>query len=138
VLEATGLTPGRLELELTESTLMSSLEIAERQLKKLQALGVHLALDDFGTGYSSLSYLRKLPFQIVKIDRSFVQDIGNTSHQDVTATMIQFIKQLRYRVVAEGLESYDQLAYLKKCNCDYAQGYLFSRPVPEERLSSLI
>ncbi|WP_233566626.1 putative bifunctional diguanylate cyclase/phosphodiesterase [Cohnella endophytica] len=138
ILKETGVHPNRLELELTESTLMNSLEIAEKQLKKLQNLGVRLALDDFGTGYSSMNYLRKLPFHLIKIDKSFIQDIGNSTEREVAGSMIQFCKQLQFGIVAEGLETYEQLVYLKKYNCDYAQGYLFSKPLPEEQLLPLI
>ncbi|WP_373232194.1 putative bifunctional diguanylate cyclase/phosphodiesterase [Cohnella sp.] len=138
VLTKTGLSPNRLELELTESKLTSSFDMAERQLKKLQRLGVQLALDDFGIGYSSMDYLRKLPFNIIKIDKSFIDDIGQTHERDVTGFMIQFIKQLRYKIVAEGIESYDQLTFLKRVNCDFAQGYLFGRPMPKDQLPALI
>ena len=138
VLQNSGLAPHRLELELTESKLLSSIEIAARQLKKLQQLGIQIALDDFGMGYSSLNYLRKLSFDLIKIDKSFIDDIQQLHEQDITGSMIQFIKQLRYKIVAEGIESYTQLSYLKKMNCDYVQGYLFSKPVPEDQLSALI
>ncbi|MCD9021854.1 putative bifunctional diguanylate cyclase/phosphodiesterase [Cohnella silvisoli] len=138
ILAQSGLAAQRLELELTETALMSSLDLAERQLRKLQALGLRLALDDFGTGYSSLSYLRRLPFHLIKIDKSFIQDIGHSLEQEVTGSIIQFIKQLRYSIVAEGLESYDQLVYLKKCQCDYVQGNLLSKPLPEDQLRTLI
>lgn len=138
VLKQTGLSPARLELELTESTLISSMEVAEKQLKKLRALGIRLALDDFGIGYSSMSYLRKLPFHLIKIDKSFIHDIKVSGEQVVTGPMIHFIKQLRYVIVAEGIETYDQLVYLKKSQCDYGQGYLFSKPVPESDLLQLI
>lgn len=138
ILNNSGLASHRLELELTESKLLSSLQIAERQLKKLQQLGIQVALDDFGIGYSSLNYLRKLPFNIIKIDKSFIDDIEQSPDRDITGSMIQFIKQLRYKIVAEGIESYVQLSFLKKVNCDYVQGYLFSRPVSEDRLSAMI
>ena len=138
ILKETGIPPGQLELELTESTLMSSLDVAERQLRKLKELGVRLALDDFGTGYSSLNYLRKLPFHLIKIDKSFIHDIGYATEREVAGSMIQFIKQLQYGIVAEGLETYEQLVYLKNCKCDYAQGYLFSKPIPEDQMLTLI
>ncbi len=134
-----GLLAERLELEMKESTLISSLDIAERQLKSLQKLGVRLALDDFGTDYSSMNnYLRRLPFHLIKIDKSFIQDIGNDSEQELTESMIHFIKQLRYGIVAEGLETYEQLVYMKKFRCDFGQGYLFSKPLPDDQLPSLI
>ncbi|RED54693.1 EAL domain-containing protein [Cohnella lupini] len=137
-LTASGLHAERLELELTESSLLDTLDIAERQLKSLQSLGVRLALDDFGRGFSSMNYLRKLPFHLIKIDKSFIHDIGNATEHEVTGSMIQFIKQMKYGIVAEGLETYEQLTYLRKLHCDFAQGYLFGKPLQDNQLSTLI
>ncbi|WP_182300969.1 putative bifunctional diguanylate cyclase/phosphodiesterase [Cohnella cholangitidis] len=138
ILLETGLEAERLELELKESSLLSSIEAADCKLRQLQDLGVRLVLDDFGAGYSSIQYLRKLPFHLIKIDKSFIQGIGQSPEQEMMGSMIQFIKQLRYDVVAEGLETYEQLVYLKKYQCDYAQGYLFSKPLSEAQLPPLI
>jgi EAL domain-containing protein (putative c-di-GMP-specific phosphodiesterase class I) len=138
VLALTGINPRRLELELTETVLIQSLETVERQMNRLRGLGVRLALDDFGTGYSSLHYLRKLPFELVKIDKSFIDDLGAEDDRNMIGSLIQFMKQLQFTIVAEGLESYDQLAYLKCKQCDYAQGYLLSRPLTEDQLAQLI
>ena len=85
-----------------------------------------------------MNYIRKLPFYLIKIDKSFIQDIGHYPEQEVIGSMIQFVKQLHYEIIADGLETYEQLAYLKKCSCDYAQGQLFSEPLPDNQLSSLI
>ncbi len=134
ILQKNGLKPAALELELTESTMVSSFETAADQLGRLKACGVRLALDDFGVGYSSLSYLRRLPFDVIKMDRSFIEDIGRSRDDRMTKSIIDWIRELRYGIVAEGLESYDQLYWLKQWKCDIAQGYLFSKPMKEEDL----
>jgi diguanylate cyclase (GGDEF)-like protein len=134
VLASSGLQSERLEIELTESTMVRSFEQAAEQLLLLKKLGVRLALDDFGVGYSSLSYLRRLPFDLIKIDRSFIEDIGRSRDDRMTKSIIDWVRELRYGIVAEGLESYDQLYWLRQWKCDIAQGYLFSRPMPEEDL----
>lgn len=133
-LRASGLNGSLLELELTESTMVKSFEKAAEQLMYLKELGVRLALDDFGVGYSSLSYLRRLPFDLIKIDRSFIEDIGRSRDDRMTQSIIDWVRNLRYGIVAEGLESYDQLYWLRLWKCDIAQGYLFSRPMPEHEL----
>ncbi|MFC5700100.1 EAL domain-containing protein [Cohnella faecalis] len=134
----TGLPLDRLELELTESELMTSLDSAQEQLTRLSEAGVRLALDDFGVGYSSLNYLRKLPFHRVKIDRSFIQDIGTSKDDELAEAIIRLVRQLHLDVVAEGLESYDQLMRLQEWGCDIAQGYLLGRPMPESELHAFI
>nr|WP_255807297.1 GGDEF domain-containing phosphodiesterase [Cohnella mopanensis] len=138
ILDDTGLAAERLELELQESTLLHSLDHADCQLRKLQDFGIRLVLDDFGSGYSSMQYLRKLSFHMIKIDKSFIHSIGHSPDQEVTGSMLQFIKQLRCGVIAVGLETYEQLIYLKKNECDFAQGYLFSKPLSEAQLPPLI
>ncbi|WP_123040586.1 EAL domain-containing protein [Cohnella candidum] len=134
VLRESGLQGRLLELELTETTMVQSFEKAADQLMRLKECGVRLALDDFGVGYSSLSYLRRLPFDLIKIDRSFIEDIGRSQDDRMTKSIIDWVRELRYGIVAEGLESYDQLYWLKQWKCDIAQGFLFSRPMPEEEL----
>ncbi|MBW5448084.1 EAL domain-containing protein [Cohnella sp. CFH 77786] len=129
-----GLNGDLLELELTESTMVQSFEKAADQLQRLKECGVRLALDDFGVGYSSLSYLRRLPFDLIKIDRSFIEDIGRSHDDRMTKSIIDWVRELRYGIVAEGLESYDQLYWLKQWKCDIAQGFLFSKPMPEDDL----
>jgi len=134
ILSSTGLRGERLELELTESTLVQSFEQASKQLLRIKQWGIRLALDDFGVGYSSLSYLRRMPFDLIKIDRSFIEDIGRSHDDRMTKSLIDWVKELRYGILAEGLESHDQLYWLKQWKCDFAQGYLFSRPIPEPDL----
>ncbi|WP_276357989.1 putative bifunctional diguanylate cyclase/phosphodiesterase [Cohnella caldifontis] len=134
ILEESGLNSDLLELELTESTMVQSFERAAEQMRRLKERNIRLALDDFGVGYSSLSYLRRLPFDLIKIDRSFIEDIGRSRDDRMTKSIIDWVRELRYGIVAEGLESYDQLYWLKKWKCDIAQGYLFSKPLSEEDL----
>ena len=135
ILHEEGLAPQLLELELTESLLLDATEATRRQLNELKALGVSLAMDDFGTGYSSLSYLKKFPIDVIKIDRSFVKDIP-TSQDDmeITSAVIAMAKNLRLMVVAEGIETAEQLAFLRQHHCDIGQGYLFDRPIPGDAL----
>jgi diguanylate cyclase (GGDEF)-like protein/PAS domain S-box-containing protein len=139
VLEETGLDPRFLELELTESVLMKHAESAEAILKALRARGVQVAVDDFGTGYSSLSYLRKFPIDALKIDQSFVRQI--TTARDETAIVTAVIgmgRNLKLRVIAEGVETPEELAFLQVHKCDEAQGFYFSRPVPPEEFAVLL
>ncbi|HXE38027.1 MAG TPA: EAL domain-containing protein, partial [Azonexus sp.] len=130
ILEETGLDPRYLELELTESILMYEAEASALVLEKLKAMGVSLAIDDFGTGYSSLSYLTRFPIDTLKIDQSFVHDIAtNADDAAIVGAVIAMGKNLKQRVIAEGVETREQLAYLTKQQCDEGQGYLFSYPV---------
>ncbi len=139
VLDRTGLDPTLLTLELTESTLIDDAVEAKEVLHQLRNLGVNLALDDFGTGYSSLTYLRTFPFNSIKIDRSFVKTIG-TERDDtaIVAAVVALARNLHLRVVAEGIETPDQLASLLYLNCEYLQGYLFSPPVPHDRVAAIL
>ena len=134
-LEKFDLKPGQFELELTETVLMENLEQALTKLEKLKDLGILISIDDFGTGYSSLGYLKRLPVNIVKVDRSFVMDIPHDKDDmEITAAIIAMAHSLNYEVVAEGIETAEQLSFLEKCNCDYGQGYLFSKPLPSPLL----
>jgi diguanylate cyclase (GGDEF)-like protein/PAS domain S-box-containing protein len=139
ILRETGLDPRSLELELTEGVLMKRAESTETILESLRASGVRLAIDDFGTGYSSLSYLRKFPIDALKIDQSFVRQI-TTAPDDTTivTAMISMGRSLKLRVVAEGVETQEELAFLQAHECDEAQGYYFSRPVPPDQFASLL
>ncbi len=130
-LARTGLDPTLLTLELTESTLVDDAAGAEVLLRQLRALGLNLALDDFGTGYSSLTYLRAFPISVLKIDKSFVRSIG-TEREDaaIVAAIVGLAKNLQMSVVAEGVETQEQLTVLHQLGCPYMQGYLFSRPRP--------
>jgi diguanylate cyclase (GGDEF)-like protein/PAS domain S-box-containing protein len=138
-LEETGLDPKFLELELTESVLMKRAESAASVLKTLRAKGVQVAVDDFGTGYSSLSYLRKFPIDALKIDQSFVRQI-TTARDDTTivTAVISMGRSLKLRVVAEGVETQEELEFLQAHQCDEAQGYYFSRPVPPQQFAALL
>ncbi len=139
VLRDTPLPAGLLDLEITESALMENEDTAIATLRRLKTMGIGLSLDDFGTGYSSLSYLRRFPVDAVKIDRSFVRHIGeDQDDQAITATIISMGRSLRLRVVAEGVETEQQLAFLKEHRCDEMQGFLFSPPVKPERATELL
>ena len=130
ILQTTGLEPQSLQLEITESLLMQDVKITMETLRQLKGLGCGLHLDDFGTGYSSLSYLHSLPIDALKIDRSFVQTIdskGNNS--EIVEAIVMMAKSLGLKVIAEGIETQDQLAKLQTLQCLYGQGYLFSKPL---------
>jgi diguanylate cyclase (GGDEF)-like protein/PAS domain S-box-containing protein len=131
ILEATGVRPGLVEFELTESMLMSDPEDATRTLNKLKAYGVRLSLDDFGTGYSSLAYLKRFPIDSLKIDRTFIRDV-TTDAEDATiaAAIISLAHSLNMNVVAEGVETEAQIAFLRRHACDEMQGFYFARPLP--------
>jgi diguanylate cyclase (GGDEF)-like protein/PAS domain S-box-containing protein len=129
VLHQTGLSPGRLELEITEGTLMGDTQNALRILTSLKTLGVKIAMDDFGTGYSSLSYLRKFPFDKIKIDRSFISDVEDDSEAEtIVQAIIAMSRSLRLDVTAEGVETKQQLSMLRALGCNFVQGYLLGRP----------
>ncbi len=139
ILEETGLDPGSLELELTESVLMKRVESAASVLKTLRAKGIQIAVDDFGTGYSSLSYLRKFPIDALKIDQSFVRQISSTTDDTTIVTaVIGMGRSMNLRVVAEGVETREELAFLQMHQCDEAQGFYFSRPVPARDFANLL
>ncbi|HEV8486079.1 MAG TPA: EAL domain-containing protein [Blastocatellia bacterium] len=135
-LQLTGLDPRALKLEITESVVMENVEATAGMLERLRSLGVELSIDDFGTGYSSLSYLHRLPIDTLKIDRSFVSRIGeNNDNKEIVRTIVMLAHTLGKGVVAEGVETKDQLQHLRELKCDSAQGYLFSRPVdPDDAL----
>lgn len=131
ILEDIGTDPRWLELEVTESTMMDNLGSIVETLKDLRALGLKIAVDDFGTGYSSLSYLRRLPITALKVDRSFIDEVtSNADDAAIAATIIAMGNRLGLTIVAEGIETEDQLAFLRRHNCDEAQGYHIARPMP--------
>jgi len=128
-----GLGPEWLELEITESTLMHNIDRVIGIMDRITALGVSLSLDDFGTGYSSLSYLKRFPIDTLKIDRSFTTGIpGDGNDCAIASTIISIARQLKHKVIAEGVETVEQLTFLKSAGCDQVQGYLFSRPLPAQ------
>jgi EAL domain-containing protein (putative c-di-GMP-specific phosphodiesterase class I) len=135
-LRDTGLAAQYLELELTESLLLANADLTLALLAELNEMGVTLAIDDFGTGYSSLSYLRRFPVSKLKIDRSFIRDLG-VNHEDaaITTAIISMAKSLNLRVVAEGVENEDQMAFLRARECDEVQGYYFSKPLGVEGIT---
>jgi diguanylate cyclase (GGDEF)-like protein len=139
ILERTGLSAEHLELELTESMIMGHETQAEQQLGALRAMGIRLAIDDFGTGYSSLAYLKNLPVEVLKIDRSFVKDIPHDRNDmEITAGIVALSRNLKLTVLAEGVETSEQLAFLKEQGCTRYQGYLFSRALPCEEFEQLL
>jgi diguanylate cyclase (GGDEF)-like protein len=139
ILKETGMDPRFLELELTESVLMKRPASTESILKALRAAGVQLAVDDFGTGYSSLSYLRKFSMDSLKIDRSFVRQITNAPDEtSIVTAMVSMGRSLNLRVVAEGVETQNEVAFLQARQCDEAQGFYFSRAVPSELFAKLL
>lgn len=139
ILKETGLPPSYLELELTESIIMHDTQSSELVLEALKAMGVKLAIDDFGTGYSSLSYLKRFPIDTLKIDQSFVHDITiNADGATIVGAVIAMGKNLQQRVIAEGVETLEQLAFLQTRQCAEAQGYLLSKPLLAEDFASLL
>jgi len=138
-LRETGLDPGNLELELTESVLMKQPELAASILKKLRDRGVVVSVDDFGTGYSSLSYLKKLPLDALKIDQWFIHELGkNPDDAAIAIAIISMGQGLNLRIIAEGVETAEDLAFLKAHGCQEAQGFYFSPPVPSEQIVQLL
>jgi diguanylate cyclase (GGDEF)-like protein/PAS domain S-box-containing protein len=139
VLAETELPAESLEIELTESLFMSDVTLAVELLHSLKALGVNLSIDDFGTGYSSLSYLSRFPIDVLKIDRSFVAEITRDSNDAaIVASIIALAHNLKLDVIAEGVETEEQLDYLRRHGCDQMQGYYFSRPLPAEEFEELL
>jgi EAL domain-containing protein (putative c-di-GMP-specific phosphodiesterase class I) len=136
-LEKTGLPPGRLELELTETAMIDDMTAATTMLRELRALEVTIALDDFGTGYSSLSFLRTLPFDRVKIDRSFVQDLGSRPEAiAIVRAVIGLCNSLGAGVTAEGVETDRQIDLLREAGCSEIQGFRIGRPAPSDELKA--
>ncbi|MEO1475176.1 MAG: EAL domain-containing protein [Pseudomonadota bacterium] len=139
ILEETGLAPERLELEITESILMQDTENAVRVLEALEIIGVGIAIDDFGTGYSSLSYLKRFPLNRLKVDRSFIHDLESDEHdRTITKTVVQLGESLGLSVIAEGVETEGQRAWLKSMGCEEVQGFLYAKPMPGDTIADYL
>jgi EAL domain-containing protein (putative c-di-GMP-specific phosphodiesterase class I) len=139
VLRDVRLDPGSLVLEITESVLMENMQAAAVTLEQLKELGVRIAVDDFGMGYSSLSYLKSFPVDVLKIDRSFVEKLEtDPANKKIVTATIDLAHALGMRVVAEGVETVEQLEQLRTMGCDTAQGYFFSMPLPADTIPSLL
>ncbi len=134
VIDETGINPTKLELEITESIALDDIEYTIATIQELKKVGVNFSLDDFGTGYSSMNYLKKLPVSNLKIDRSFLNTVmEDKSDQKIIQAIITLARNLDLFVVAEGVESFEQEIFLREANCNKAQGYLYSKPVPKEK-----
>jgi EAL domain-containing protein (putative c-di-GMP-specific phosphodiesterase class I) len=132
-------TPGSLILEVTETTMIEDTDRALRSLQAIKALGVQIAVDDFGTGYASLSYLKRYPVDGIKIDRSFVHDmVGNREDSAIVASLIALARDLDLWVIAEGVESTDELDHLRALDCELVQGFVFAHPVPAVQIPALV
>lgn len=139
ILEETGLEPRYLLLEITEGTLIKNVEYGVRMMEDLRAMDIHISMDDFGTGYSSLSQLDRLPISEMKLDRSFIQGITQDSRKSsIVRAVIELGHHMDLRIVAEGIESPEELKYLTKLECDQLQGYLFSKPLPEPKFTRFV
>ena len=137
VINETGIHPGALEVEITESMLMQDVNRAELQLQRLAELGVSVAIDDFGTGYSSLAYLKRFPVKSLKIDRSFVKDIlHDPDDLAIVQAIVTMGKSLGLTIVAEGVETEEQFQLLANLDCDVIQGFLLGRPMPADMVES--
>jgi EAL domain-containing protein (putative c-di-GMP-specific phosphodiesterase class I) len=138
-LNETGLEPRYLELELTESAVMTNPEESAAILEQLSRMGVLVSVDDFGTGYSSMSYLRRFPIDKLKIDRSFIKELTTRAEDaSIVQAIISLAHGLQLKVVAEGVETAEQLEFLKSLGCDQYQGYHFSKPLPAAAFSELV
>ena len=137
--EAAGLSPNRLELEITESVMLEDFTAVLDQLRSIKRLGCQVSLDDFGTGYSSLSYIRHFPFDRIKIDQSFVRDLADTSDSlAIIRAVVGLCGSLNIKSTAEGVETLQQLEILCREQCDSVQGYLFSEPIPLKQTYELL
>jgi EAL domain-containing protein (putative c-di-GMP-specific phosphodiesterase class I) len=133
------LDPRTLKLEITESSVMQNAEAALEILERLRGMGVQLLIDDFGTGYSSLSYLQRFPFHTVKIDQSFVKTMHtNAKNREIVETIVSLSRKLGMTVLAEGVETAEQVAQLRRVGCGYGQGYFFSRPIDGDALRGML
>ena len=137
VLEETGMDPAGLTLEITENVLIEDLGAVIERLEAIRELGVRIALDDFGTGFSSLGYLSRLPIDVLKLDRSFVSQLGTPGQRALFCGIIELAHNLDLVAVAEGVETHEQLELLREIGCEHGQGYLFARPMKAEEMGVL-
>jgi len=139
VLKETGMSPDRLELEITESVIMQNADFAASVLSEISELGIHISIDDFGTGYSSLAHLKRFSVNTLKIDKSFVRDVDlNSTDAAIATAIIAMGNSLNLNVIAEGVETQSQYDFLKFNNCNQVQGFLFCRPLPPDELIELL
>ncbi|WP_129595837.1 putative bifunctional diguanylate cyclase/phosphodiesterase [Anaerophilus nitritogenes] len=139
IVKETGIDPSCLELEITENTIMQNFEYTNEILQELRSLGIHISLDDFGKGYSSLNYLKQLEIDVLKIDKSFIDDITQSNNQQaIVKSVIEMAQSMNMRVIAEGVEMWEQFHFLKKLGCDEVQGYLFSKPLSVINMEKMI
>lgn len=139
VIEETGIDPGALVLEITESMVMEDAEHSVAMLQELKGLGLRIAVDDFGTGYSSLAYLKRFPIDMLKVDRAFVDGLGREpGNTAIVRAVIGLARALNLEVVAEGIETAEQLSLLRELGCDYGQGYYFAKPLPSTEAGELL
>ena len=139
ILRTTGLEPSYLEIEITETAVMRDFEVTTIILQALGAMGTRIAMDDFGTGYSNLNFLKRFPINTLKLDKSFIHDLPDSgSLSSILRSVIRMAHGLHFKVVGEGVETLQQLKFLKAHNCDEAQGYYFSRPLDPDDCQSLL
>jgi EAL domain-containing protein (putative c-di-GMP-specific phosphodiesterase class I) len=125
--------------EITETIILTQVDLAIERLNRLRAYGIKIALDDFGTGYSSFTHIRKLPIDIIKIDKSFIQSIPHGNEETIiTHNILTLAHELNYRVVAEGIETQEQLDYLRSSSCERGQGYLLCKPLPGDKINEVL
>ncbi len=137
-ISGSGVLPERVEMEITESLLIDSPELSLKKLEEIKALGIRISLDDFGQGYSSLTYLRMLPIHTLKIDKAFLDNMSAKRNEQIICTIIKLAHGMGVEVVAEGVETKEQFRFLNESNCDLAQGYFISKPLPEEEALNLV
>jgi len=138
IIKQTNTQPHNLELEITESVLMQDTTLAVSILNKLSELGIKISIDDFGTGFSSLNYLKNLPIDYLKIDQTFIKDFNLQTNSAITKAIVTLAQSLNMKTIAEGVETKEQKEFLKELNCDEAQGYLFSKPLPKDKMGELL
>ena len=139
ILDKTGLSPEWLEIELTESLAMKDIDFAVQQMQELRDMGLKLAMDDFGTGYSSLSYIQKMPISLLKLDRSFIMFLeDDLVAQEIVSAVIKIAKSKKIETIAEGTETIGQVEILERFGCDYAQGFLFGKPMKASELTDYL